>query len=479
VTQTGTDLSARGLVRSAWWMTGSHLLAQSFAYGSLILLARWLTPVSFGTFAVGSGIVYVAVLFVDHGTVGGIIVQKYVSRGDLARAFRRCMLTATVLAAGMAATAGVVVTNFASGGDAAAVAVLALCLPLHAATVVPTALLQKSMQFRSIARLNAGANVVSAVVAVLLAVAGFGVWALVARQLIAFGLQAVVTPLLCLRAWRESPPTDEVEATADRPPRSQHWFFLFGVALMITSYLDFLVIGGMGNAAVVGLYALALTIAMAPSTHISEQVGRVLFAAAALQPETTRERTEQSVRLMSMLFIPLLPVGILLAPTVLPAVLGEQWRPMVTAFQLLLLVGVGDAIVNCIGEALSGNGHIEFRARVMVVRCVATLIALLILVPVDGIRGAAFAQLAVFLPYAAVYATAGARRAGTAATALGRRLRPVGLAVGVQLAVSISIVLALNGIGETRAATTGVAALAGLASCVVVLLWPRIQERLR
>jgi O-antigen/teichoic acid export membrane protein len=471
-------LSGRGLVHAAGWMTGSHLLAQGFAYGSLILLARWLTPTSFGTIAVGTGIVYVAVLFVDQGIIGGIVVRPRLTRTDLIRAFWRSLLTACGLAAVMAGAAGFVVTHFASGGDVAALAALALCLPLHAFAVVPTALLQRSMQFRRIAGVNAGANVVSAVVAVLMAVAGFGVWALVARQLVLFVVQAVLTPALCIGALRIHTSAVPNEAAA-RVPSSERWFLLCGVALLVTTNLDNLVVGGFGDAYLVGLYALAFTIAMAPSTHISDQVGRVLFAAAALQPDNSRERTEQSVRLMSMLFVPMVPVGILLAPTVLPAVLGDQWRPIVVPFQLLLVVGVGHAVVNCIGEALSGNGHIEFRAWTMVVRGVATLVALLILVPLDGIRGAALAQLAVFVLWAAVYATAGARRADTSPSALARQLRPVALAVAAQVAASTAVYAALIPLAVSELAVSCAAAAAGLAVCVPVMYWLGIRGQYR
>ncbi|MDT5016987.1 MAG: hypothetical protein QOD39_3147, partial [Mycobacterium sp.] len=241
------SLSERGLLRSAGWMTGSHILAQGLAYGSLVLLARWLTPASFGTVAIGSGIVYVAILFVDQGTMGSVIVRQELTRADLIAAFRRCILTSCVLAAAMAAAAGAVVTNFASGGDAAAVAALALCLPLHAIAVVPIALLQRSMQFRRLAGLNAAANVLSAIAALLLAWEGFGVWALVARQLLVFGLLAVLTPLLCIGALRAHTARTIVTGT-DPMANSDRWFFLFGVALMVTANLDYLVIGRSGDA---------------------------------------------------------------------------------------------------------------------------------------------------------------------------------------------------------------------------------------
>jgi len=466
-----------GVLRSAGWMVGSHLLAQAFAYGSLILLARWLAPASFGTLAVGTAIVYVAVLFVDQGALGGIIVRPRLTWGDLVATFRRCMLVAIVLALIMGATAGVLVDRFSSGGDAAAIAVLALCLPLHAIAVVPIALLQKSMKFRRLAGVNAAANVVSAIAAVLMAVAGLGVWALVGRQLLVFGVLAVLTPALCIGAWREhrrQPP--EVAAPVE-VPRSQRWFFLFGVMLMITANLDYLVIGHSSNAAAVGLYALAFTVAMAPSTHVSEQLGKVLFAASATAPERNRDRTEQSVRLLSMVFLPLVPVGVLIAPVVLPAVLGEQWRPMIVPFQLLLVVGVGHAILNCIGETLSGNGHIEFRAKVMVARCIGTLLALMVLVSIDGIRGAALAQLLVFVPYATLYATAGARRAGTSALALWRRLRPVVALLVVQLAVTCGVLVALSHGGATESVAASVAATVGLATCAPLLVRLALRGR--
>lgn len=455
----------RRLLLSAWWMSGSNILAQGFAYGSLILLARWLPPASFGTVAVGTAIVYVAVLFVDRGTSPAIVLAPQLSRADLNRAVRLCVLIAVVLAAAMATTASAVVDRFATGGDAAAVGVLALCLPLHAVAVVPTALLQRTMQFRRLASLTAAGNVASALVAVAMALAGLGVWALVARLSVFFAVIAVVATVLCLSALRG----DQLDLHDESPTRctgnTERWFFLFSVMFVLTANLGYLVIGASANAGVVGLYALAFTIAMAPSTQFSEQIGKVLFAATASQPESGGLRTEQSVRLMATLLVPLLPVGIFAAPAVLPAVLGAEWTPMVVAFQILLVVGVGHAVVNCIGETLSGTGHIAFRTKVILVRCAATLSALAILVPIDGLRGAALAELAVFVPYAAVYATAGARRAGTSPAALARGTRSVAVTLGLQMVAGFAVLILLGGSETADWAAVATAAVVGLAAC--------------
>jgi O-antigen/teichoic acid export membrane protein len=339
------------------------------------------------------------------------------------------------------------------------------------------ALLQKSMQFRRLVGVNAVANIMSALVAIAMALAGMGVWALVARQLVLFGMVAVLSTALCLPVLRDHQPSVGIAPRRKRAHGEERWFFLYAVARSVKDTAGFFVIGASANAGVVGLYSVASTIAMAPATQFSQQIGKVLFAAAAQQPETSRARTEQSVQLMSILMLPLLVVGILTAPTALPAAFGAEWKPMVGAFQVLLVAGVLDAIVNCIGEPLSGTGHMRFRAKVMVVRCLATLLALSILVPIGGIRGAALAELLVFLPAAALYLTAGARRAGTSSAALWRRLRPVAAAVSVQLVATFAVLGSLTAAGAGESISAWAASVAGLIACVPLLVRTLLRIR--
>jgi O-antigen/teichoic acid export membrane protein len=475
--QPGVDsaeaLSGRQLLNSAWWMTGSNLVAQIFAYGSLVILARWLDPASFGTVAVGMAVVAVAALFVDRGTWGAVVVERQLSRADLIRAFWRCVGTAAVLAALMAAASGTVVDRFATGGNAAAVAVIALCLPLHGIAVVPTALLQKSMQFGRLACVTGFSNIASALFAVLLAKFGAGVWALVGRQLMLFAMVAVLSAVLCVSAFR----THERTSTSGRrnqQSRTERWFFYFMITDSVTGSLDKLIIGAFGNASLVGLYSMAVTVAMSPWKQFSAQVGQVLFAAAASEPETSYQRTNRSVQLMAMLMLPLLPVGILIAPTVLPGVLGPEWAPMVPVFQVLLVVGIGNSVINCVAEPLTGMGYMPFRTKIMVMQGLLTLLALLVLVPIGGIFGAAVALLLVFLPYATIYVTAGARRADTSAAELWRNVRPAALAMGLQLVVTSVVAVGLLACGVSGSGASCVAAVIGWSATV-----PMVRRNLK
>jgi O-antigen/teichoic acid export membrane protein len=348
-------------------------------------------------------------------------------------------------------------------------AALAVSLPLYAAAVIPMAMLERAMQFGKLARMTAASNIGSAGVALVGGLAGLGVWALVARQLLWFALLAgmaavVARPYLPRRA--EGQAGRDPDGTT---PVGDRWFLVFGATLLLTMNLDYLVIGGVEGVNALGLYALAFMIAFAPLQQFSSEVGRVLFAAAAASGhESSGTRTVHAVRAMAALLLPLLPAAVVLAPAVLPGLLGDEWTGMVAPFQVLVAVGIGQAIVNCVGETLSGVGQIAFRSKLNIAWCAATLAALLLLVPAAGIRGAALAHLAVFVPYLAVHATMGARRAGTTPRELWQALRPTVATVGCQSAVTAALALGLRDVvGDDAAALTG--ALAGILAVAVIM----------
>ena len=185
-------------------------------------------------------------------------------------------------------------------------------------------------------------------------------------------------------------------------------FFMLALTDFVALNSDFLVVGHIDEAESLGLYSLAFTLAFAPLTQVSWQVGRVLFPAAAATVDlaTVARRTLVSVRMMGLILLPFVPPAIVLAPVVLPGLLGDEWKAMVAPFQILLVVGVGQAMVGMIGESLSGTGNIGWRARVNAVWAAGMVGALILLVSEDGIRGAAWAHAALFVPLALAYAHA-------------------------------------------------------------------------
>jgi PST family polysaccharide transporter len=453
------SLDARSLVRAAWWMSGGHMASQLAAYASLLVVARLVAPGAMGAAATGTAILYMAAVLMDAGTRGSIVVSPDLRRAFVWRSLVRCLVVGVLLSAALAAASGPLTSTFANHTNPDVLAALGAGVPLYALATVPLGLLQRTMAFRDMARAWALANIISSVSAVVAAVLGAGVWALVVRQL-SWG--AALAVLAWLFAAQHVPRSDRPYAAPASSVRA-HWFMFFAVTQVVTLNLDYLVIGSTQPVVQLGLYTLAFMIAFAPVQHFSAHVGKVLFAAAAASgAELSGARTVVATRLMAVLFLPCVPVAVVLAPALLPALLGHKWSGMVVPFQLLSVAGVGYAIVNCIGEALAGGGRIEFRAKVNGAWCLTLLAALIVLVHLDGIRGAAFAQIGVFVAYAAVYATVGMRRAGAAPRTLWHAIRPVLLAVGLQAAVTWALLAVLEGAGARHGLAAVVAATVGV-----------------
>ena len=447
------------------------MVGQAFWFGSLIALAAMVPPREFGTVTVGLLMVTAAMRLMEAGTRGSIIMARELTRQQVLMSLAVNVAVGVALSGGIFAIAGPVVHGFARGGSSTVLRVLGLSVAMYAPAIVPLALLEKRLAFKRRASVQAAATITASTISVAAGVLGAGVWALVIRQLV---FQALLATLGWLAGRRMLPPRDE---RADRlrwdrlKRQGATAFLLFSLTDFLVFNADYLTVGRLTNATQLGLYSLAFTIAFAPVTQFSTQIGRVLFtAAASSDAETIRRRTLAGVRLACLALLPLIPIAVVLSPVVVPAVLGERWRGMVVPFQILIIVGVAHAVVNVIGESLSGTGNIGFRARVNVVWMICMIGALVILVRADGIRGAAIAHLSLYLPVALIYAYWGMRLLGADPRRLAMALRAsVGLFVA-QAAVTAGVVALLRGSGVPAAARVALAACFGLAAGAAYLI---------
>jgi lipopolysaccharide exporter len=290
------------------------------------------------------------------------------------------------------------------------------------------------------------------------------VWALVIRQLV---FQALVAGLGWIAARELVPP----RAPGAEGPRWQRLaqagaagFVLFSLTDFVVFNADYLVVGHLTNPTQLGLYSLAYTIAFAPVSQVATQLGLVLFpAAAASEPDAMRRRTIRGARLTGLALLPLVPVAFVLAPVLVPAVLGARWEGMVDPLRILLLVGAAHAMLNVIGESLAGTGHIDFRAWVNVGWMAGMILALIVLVRAFGIKGAALAHLILYCPVAVAYGIWGLRRLGGTPGELGRALAPVIWPVALQAITTAGVFASFGATSLPAGLRAAISASAGLA----------------
>ena len=319
---------------------------------------------------------------------------------------------AVAVGAGIAASA--IVRNFDAGADVTVLRVLVLSVAVRALAIAPMAVLQRTLQFKLQASVLASSMFIAALASIGAAALGAGVWALVVRQLAAAALLPLLAWIVAVKPMK----AEFAAAPRSRGPirrKGAFWFFLLAATDFVALSVDSVVVGHSQGAAQLGLYSLAFTLAFAPLTNFAWQIGKVIFPAAAQTPEldVIARRMLKTTRLTAIVLLPLLPPTLVLAPVLLPGVLGPEWKPMVVPFQILVAVGIGHALLVALGDSLSGVGAISWRARLHVAWSLATIVMLIVLVRLYGITGAALAHLILFIPFATVYIVWGTRRLAT------------------------------------------------------------------
>jgi len=462
--------SVRDVGRALSWVGVGQLVGQVWWYGSLIALGALLGPRDFGTIAAGLVVVQIAQFLMDSGTRGSLIVAPKLSLELLRRAFAFNIATGVALTILVAGLAQPFVDAFAPGGQADAIRFLALSVALSSLVPAPMAILQRALDFKRQATIMGAAATTASIAAIVAALLGAGIWALALRQVL---FQLVIAGM----SWwsvRDRLPGRRDPSERRGPLRQEQafWFFVVSLSQFLALNVDYLIVGGVTDARRLGLYSLAFTIAFAPLTQFSAQIGKVVFPAVAATTDRTvvASRALKATRLLALVIAPCVPPAIALAPAILPHLFGSEWTSMVLPFQILLVAGMGQALLTVVQESLSGTGNVAFFATTSFVWLSAMVVALLVLVHVDGIRGAALAHVLLLVPLAAAYATGGARRIGLRARSLVRGLGGVLGAVTMEAVLVAATIAALRGVDVQRDVASVAGALVGIVA-VAAMLW--------
>lgn len=458
------------VARGVWWVGLGHVIGQVAWYVSLFVIVARVAPQAYGSVTFAIVLVTVAFLLVGSGTRGSFVATRGPVSGAQVRYATAITAGSGLLVGGLLVlVAGPVAHALAPGSNVAVIRVMALSIVALGLSVVPMALLQKELLFKRHALVNSAAAVTASVVSVAAVLLGAGVWALVLRQVLFQLLIAMLAwpaARAVLPAWRGTEPRRERQR---RSPQAK-WFFALSVAMFVALNADYVIVGHSTSVAELGVYALAFTIAFAPTTQFAWQIGKVLFPAAAKTEglESIAGRTLKAVRLTALVLFPLLPAMIILTPVAAKA-LGPQWQAIVGPLQILLAVGIVHAVFAIFREFLLGTGWVRLCVAIDTAWVIGTVAALAILVPLDGIEGAAFAHLIMLAPLAIAYLVLGLPRLGLGWRRLERALRDIVSAVGAEAAVLAVIVAALASLHLSELLVAVVASALGIAAAAAVL----------
>lgn len=304
-----------------------------------IILARLLAPREFGLVGMLAIFIAVSQSLVDSGFSVALIRKKSCSDADLSTVFYFNLLLSILIYAALFLCAELIANFFDEPQLVPLVKILGLGIILNAFGIIQQTILTREINFKVQTYVTLISSITSGVVAIVMAMSGFGVWSLVALTLVRFGLNS-----LLLWMWSKWKPLLLFST------KSFKELFGFGAKIMIAGLIDtiyqniyYVIIGRYFSAQELGFYTRADQFRNLPSRNIMTVIQRVSFPVlASIQdhPQRLRENYQKLIRsTMFVTFVLMFGMAAVSKSMVL-ALIGEKWLPTVIYLQLLCFVGM-------------------------------------------------------------------------------------------------------------------------------------------
>ena len=313
--------------------------------------------------------------------------------------------------------------------------VLGLIMIINGISQTPYTLLAKNLQFRNKAIPEIIAGVTNSVIAIVLALRGFGVWALVIGYLVGGVMRTSL--VWFFTSWRPKPRFDR-QVWREMIDYGRHIvgsrFMIFGI-----TNLDDALIGRMLGATSLGFYTFAYRLSNVPATHVTRLVNSVMFPAySKIQEDHKRVRriffdTIQAVGLIS---IPLALGTMVLGPNFVHNYYQGKWDASILAMQWLVIYGLARSIAANMGNIYRSLGKPQWLTYLATWRLITMGVLLVPAIWWRGIIGVSILSAVVAVVDFAIAAWMVNRLLGGGYRPYFRRLGPIFLISGISVTIA-------------------------------------------
>jgi O-antigen/teichoic acid export membrane protein len=362
---------------------------------SLMVMARLLGPKDFGLVGMVTAFTGVLILFRDFGLSAAAIQRPVVTEEQKSTLFWINVLFGAGLVLLTIAMAPFIAAFYHEPRLVGVASALACSFLLNAAGIQHGVLLQRQMRFTALAIVSIISLIVSTIIGIGGAMAGYGYWALVAMTL----TQPLLTTLgfWLATAWIPGPPRRAVGI------RSMMHFggtvTLNGLVVYIASNFEKVLLGRFWGADALGIYGRAFQLINIPTANLNSAAGEVAFAALSrLQDDPPRLKSYflKGYSLVLAMTMPMTAACALFADDMILVFLGPKWKAAAAIFRLLAPTILVFAIANPLSWLITSLGLVRRSLKMGLVIAPLMIASYVIGLPY-GPKGVAFAYSAVMI----------------------------------------------------------------------------------
>jgi O-antigen/teichoic acid export membrane protein len=343
-------------MRGVMWTTIQSLVIRLSGFLVFLVLARLLAPAQFGLLAAAQVFIALSSTLAEAGFSRTLVQRPRLRAAHLDSALLVAGTIGVSLAIALVAAAPEISALYHLPGLRPVLTALAVVPVFTAISSVPESLLRRQLRFRSVAMRGMSSVVLSGVLGVGLALAGAGVWALVAQSISQVAIASIV--LWALVGWR---PSRHWEWDAIRELMS------FGTQVMGISLLNFLnrrtgefMIGILLGPVSLGLFSVGmkiLSLCMDLLVRNVQKVALPVFSRVAEQPARLAHAYLRATGFTTFVAMPGFALLGLFGNQLTVLIFGEKWVAAGPLMSILAFIGPVQSVAIFNNSIMLATGH--------------------------------------------------------------------------------------------------------------------------
>ena len=369
--------TAKTVTTNFFWRFFERCGAQFVSFFVSVILARLLDPSVYGEIALITVFTSLLGVFIDSGLGSSLIQKKNADDLDFSSVFYFNIMMCLLLYGIMFAAAPIIADFYHISHLTPVIRVLSLTLVLSGVRNIQQSYVSKNLIFKKFFFATVGATLGSAIVGVVMAYMGYGIWALVSQQLANVSLGTII--LWVTVNWR---------------PKLLFSFhrlkglFNYGWKLLVSALLDVgygqlrqLIIGRIYTAKDLAFYNQGHHLPNIIVSNINASIDSVLLPALSAEQEDknrVRAMTRRAISISTYIMMPMMMGLAVCAEPLVRLVLTEKWLPCVPFLRIFCFSFAFWPVHTANLNAIKALGRSDLFLKLEIIKKVIGLAAVLI-----------------------------------------------------------------------------------------------------
>ncbi len=362
------------------WQYAEKCGAEIIQFVVSIIIARILSPEEYGIIGIVTVFITVANVFVVSGLGQALVQQKEINEDDYSTVFFYNIAFSILLYIALFFAAPIIAGFYKSDILLPVIRVLGITIIIGAVNNVQRSYVQKTMQFKRFFVSTLIGKIVSAIVGIIMAINGFGVWALVGQQ-----ISMLMTDMLIL--WITVKWRPRLVFSVGRMKK----LFSYGWKLLCSNLIDTvynniytLLIGKFYSPTDLGFYNRGKDFPRAIVINVNSTIDSVMFPVLSdvqEQKERLKSMMRRSMVTSTFLIFPAMAGLAAISEPLTVFLLTDKWLPAVPFIQFCCFTFAFLPVTTANLQAIKALGRSDIFLKLEIIKKIIGILVLVLTLP--------------------------------------------------------------------------------------------------